>query len=574
MRTHSRFLALLLLCPAVAAAQTLTDPRLRSSDWVTGLANNPTTFTWIGPGEMFVIQKHNGKVRWVKDGVIVGEVLDLAVNLDNERGGLGITADPDFAGNGYVYIYYSKSSTASDTSATASWTDNRVERYTWNGTTLGSAFGPRVAFPADPTQANGANHDAGVIRFGPDGKLYGQVGDLNRGRIGSGAERVEQNTATSGSSSVGGIFRINPDGTIPSDNPFTGESDSAFHLWWSYGIRNGFGMTFDPVDGSLWDTEVCSYIYDEICRVPKGMNSGWLRITGPDARDAAYFENGFTPYDASDLTYLQNAIYVEPVLSFKDKMAPTAIVFLSSKLFPYDLKNQCVFADFRNHNLYLTPMNAARTEFVLPPGLDDKVADNASERDQLLWGSGFGVVTDAQFGADGYLYVLDYNAMRIIQIRPVTDEVDPSVWQLDPGLVMSGDPENAEASDDVDVTVTDLSSKIVSRPMQVGAKFTLNDTTTTSVVLQVETHYPRSGILQSIAAWNVNTQMFDLLDFDMIGTTDVLKSLTLATPSDYIDRTSRKLQIRITVAVRSPNARLPSPSSMSIDLLRLDVTYP
>ncbi|HND56325.1 MAG TPA: PQQ-dependent sugar dehydrogenase, partial [Pirellulaceae bacterium] len=373
----------------------------------------------MGPGEMFVIQKGDGKVRWVKDGAILGTVLDLNVNNASERGGLGIAADPNFATNHWVYVYYSLSTKSSDTAGSSEWVDNRVERYEWNGAALVNVFGPLVAFPMI-SSGDGPNHDGGVIRFGPDGKLYGVTGDLNRGRFGGGNERVEQNTAKAGSASVGGVFRINADGTIPADNPFTGEADTSFHLWWSYGLRNSFGLTFDPTSGSMWDTENGPNLYDEVNLVPKGMNSGWLKIMGPDARDAKYGENNNTKFDASDLTYLQNATYVEPILSFKTPVGITAITFLATKRFPHDLWNDCLFGDNNNGSLYLMDMKSNRADFKLPTGLTDRVVDNSGERNRIVWGSSWNVPADAQIGADGYLYVASLNGNKIVRVRPVT----------------------------------------------------------------------------------------------------------------------------------------------------------
>ncbi len=571
----SKWLCTLLIVgasPVSARAQTLVDPRLRLSVWASGFSSNPTTFAWIGAGEMLLFQKHDGKVRWVKNGVIVGDALDLPVNIDQERGGLGIVADPDFVHNGYVYVYYSKSTTGGDTNVNASWADNRVERYTWNGTTLGSVFGPLVAFPSDAAQGNGPNHDGGVMRFGPDGMLYGQTGDLNRGRFG-GKERVEQNTAASGSASVGGIFRIRPDGTIPSDNPFVGESDTALHLWWSYGLRNGFGLCFDPVTGELWNTENGSSNYDEICRVPRGMNSGWLKLMGPDARDATYFENGFVAYDESDLVVLQNSAYLDPVYSFKKPVGITAITFLTSKLFPHDLANVCVFADNNLKQLYAAKLDAARHSFVLSGGLADQVADDSVERDSLLWGKSFGVVTDAQLGPDGYLYLVDHTGQRVIRVRPVTDEVDPVKWSFEPGTTESGAPSGAEASDDVDYSIVDVTTGRRPRPLRVGATFALNAANPTALVAEVESSYSTSGVPQQIEAWNVSLGRYEVLDFDAVGIDDVAKSLTLSPPSDYLDPLTLEVRLRVS-ALPLPGSRSPPLRTLHLDVLRLDVTYP
>jgi glucose/arabinose dehydrogenase len=571
VKSLSVALAVFALSTPLAAPQTLNDSRLKWSVWSTGFNSNPTCFCWIGPGEMLVFEKHNGVVRWVKNGVILGNALDVPVNVDQERGGLGIAADPDFANNQFVYVFYSKSSTGIDTNVTADWVDNRIERYTWNGSTLGNVFGPILSIPKDAAQQNGPNHDGGYIRIGPDGKLWGQLGDLRRGAINSGLERVEQNTAASGSSGASGIFRINLDGSIPSDNPFFGESDPALRRWWAYGIRNAFGFDFDPVTGDLWATENAPGDYDEVNRVPKGMNGGWLKIMGPDSRNSTYFENGNTNWSPTDLVYLQNAFYVDPVLSFKSANAPTALTFIKSHLFPYDLVNQCLFADFRNKSLYLCALNEERDAFVLTGGLADLVVDSTAERQLIECGTNWGTVTDMKWGVDGYLYLVDHSngGQRVLRIRPVTDEVDP-FWRFEAGAGVAGGTENAEASDDVTFSVVNRGPP--NKPVKMGCQFTLNSATLTSMVLQVETHAGGSAVTQTIEAWNVATGVFDLLDTDTIGSTDVAKSFPLSAAS-YLDPTSLLVRVRI-VATGPAGPSLPTAQALHVDCVRLDVTYP
>lgn len=572
MRTLAIRTLAFLLAGGIAAAQTLVDGRLRFSTWASGLSS-PTTFCWIGPGEMLVIQKSNGQVRWIKDGTILGTALDLHVNSFSERGGLGIAADPDFANNGYVYVYYSASSTGADSSSSGGWADNRVERYTWNGSTLGSPFGPLVAFPFDASQSNGANHDGGVIRFGPDGKLFGQTGDLNRGRFGAGNERVEQNTATSGSASVGGIFRFETDGTIPADNPFTGESDTALHLWWSYGLRNGFGMTFDPLTGELWNTENGPNVYDEVCRVPMAMNSGWLKIMGPDGRDATYFENGNTAYDEGDLTVLAGSSYLDPELSFKTPIGLTSICFLASKLFPADIQDDCILGDNNTGNLFLCDMRSSRTSFNLPTGLGDKVADTTAERNKLQWGTGWGVTTDLQMGHDGYLYVVNLLNGRVVQIRPVADEVDPARWAIDPGSQVSGTPANAEESDDKVYSFSDVTLNPSLRPYRIGAEFVLQPATPATLTLEIETRWGRMGTPQGIEAFSVAHGRWVFVAAGLVGTSDVAEKITLSPPADFIDPTTRTVRVRFG-AWPLPGKPAPRRQTVFVDVLRLIAAYP
>jgi glucose/arabinose dehydrogenase len=399
-------------------AQTLTDPSLTVETVISGLTQ-PIAIEFLRPDDpnrFFVLERTTGRVKLVENGVVTATVLDLPVNSNSERGLLGIALHPDFANNGYVYLYYSLSSTGSDSTTQAAWIDNRVERYTWNGSALVNPI-LIVAFPRDPTQANGPNHDGGVILFGPDGKLYGVTGDLNRGSFTN--PRIEQNTSSTAVAGVGGIFRLNPDGSIPPDNPFITHSDPRIRHLWAYGIRNSFGMTFDALTARLWLTENGPNVYDEINRVERGFNSGWLKIMGPDDRNATYTENNNTAFDASDLVMLPNAYYADPIFSWRAPIGVTSICFLRSARFDGGTRDQVVVGETNNGQLYFFEMKSNRDDFILSGALADRVADSITERNMSRWGTGWGVVTDLKIGPDGYLYVCSLFAGRVYRVRPV-----------------------------------------------------------------------------------------------------------------------------------------------------------
>jgi aldose sugar dehydrogenase len=400
-------------------AQSLVDSSLTYDTVVSSGLSFPIAIAFLNPSDpnqFFVIEKNSGRVKLVQNGAVVSTVLDLPVNYASERGLLGIALHPDFATNGYVYLYYTRSSTGADTSIQSAWLDNRVERYRWNGSAL---VEPTliVAFPRDPTQNNGPNHDGGVILFGPDGKLYGVTGDLNRGFLDN--PRIEQNTSTTAVAGVGGVFRLNPDGSIPPDNPFVSHPDRRIQHLWAYGIRNSFGMDFDSLTARLWLTENGPNVYDEINLVGRGFNSGWLKLMGPDSRNAAYSENGNQAYDASDLVYLPNAYYADPVFSWLQPIGVTSIVFVRSARFDAGMRDEVIVGESNNGRLYRFTMNATRDDFVLTGALADRVADSATERNLQTFGTNWGVVTDLRVGPDGYLYVVSLYANRVYRIRPV-----------------------------------------------------------------------------------------------------------------------------------------------------------
>jgi aldose sugar dehydrogenase len=395
------FVAAALAVPA--SAQMLDDPNLSLSLVVPmGALSLPTQIRFLGANDLLVTEKNTGRVRRVTNGVVSStNVLDLNVSTLNERGLLGIEFHPSFPGTPFVYIYYS-STTATDDNGP--WLDNRLSRFTWNGSTLGSEVVLMTFGSAADGEAQGPNHDAGPILFGPDNLLYGTTGDLNR-------DFAEQNNQSQAgvSALVGGIYRLNANGTIPAGNPFASNPNSDFHPWFAYGVRNTYGIAFDPLTGNLWDTENGPGNYDEINRVTSGTNSGWNEIMGPDSRD---------PEDVVDLVQLPGSSYSDPEFSWLATVAPTGLAFLANSQLDANYRDALLVGDNNNGNLYLFRLNAGRTGFVLTGGLADLVADSVAERDAVTFGTGFGAVTDIQIGPEGAVYVTSIGDGTIYKILP------------------------------------------------------------------------------------------------------------------------------------------------------------
>lgn len=373
---------------AAAGAQTLNDASLRV-DPIAGGLSAPTGMVFIGANDILVIQKNDGRVRRVLGGVLQGgQVLDLAVDASSERGLLGIALHPSFPGTPLVYLYYTASATAADTNGSPTPVANRVSSYTWNGSALVSPV--LVAnLPVTP----GPNHDGGIILFGPDGKLYIVIGDLNRnGQL--------QNIATGPApDDTGVILRLNADGTVPADNPFSALGGN-LAKYYAYGVRNSFGMAFDPVNGKLWMTENGPSQYDEINLVEPGFNSGWNQLMGPDARD---------PQGVGNLVQFAGSHYADPKFSWLDTIAPTAMAFQSSAALGAAYTNHAFVGDINNGTLYHFVPNGSRNGFVFTGGgLVDLVADSPAEMAETVLGTGFGGITDLDVGPDGRLYVLSY----------------------------------------------------------------------------------------------------------------------------------------------------------------------
>jgi uncharacterized protein (TIGR03118 family) len=315
---------------------TLTDAGLKLTTVISGL-NQPTGMAFLGDSDFLVLEKASGKVQHVMKGSIVGTALDLPVNSASERGLLGIALQPDFARTHGVYLYWTQSSTGSDSInlADVPLLGNRVDRYIWDPTSGTLTFDRNIimlrSFQADAGQPMRGNHDGGKILFGPDGKLYIQIGDQGRrgqlqnlatGPFGPGQPDDQFGGPMPDDAHLTGVvLRLNPDGSTPSDNPFakvtaadladleqstglpvppalqTYNALANVRKVFSYGRRNSFGLAFDPSTGFLWESENGDDAFDEINRITAGSNGGWIQIMGPLSRVPDYraIESSFTP---------------------------------------------------------------------------------------------------------------------------------------------------------------------------------------------------------------------------------------------------------------------------------------
>jgi glucose/arabinose dehydrogenase len=469
------------------AAPSVVDGGASVAPLVTGLSL-PTSIAFLAPDDLLVLSKASGQVRRILGGVDQGAVLDVPVNFASERGLLGIALHPSFPTEPYVYLYWTESSTGADTNVVSNvpLRGNRVDRFLWNGSTLSfdgniiqlrarqtdNVPVPGQSAPTNPFE-NG-NHDGGVIRFGPDGKLYVFIGDVGRRGQLQNLPNGPFLTAPFVDDTFGGpapdnahlsgvVLRLNPDGTAPADNPFFaagaalgGEVGANVQKIFSYGHRNGFGMAFDPMGGSLWLAEDGDDASSELNRVTPGMNGGWVQIMGPVSRVADFknIETTFgsvpslqqvrfppdrlagTPSDALDrLFVLAGSAYRDPVLSWKWEIAPAGLGFLTSgtplgSSRPGDLFMGAATPLLEEGYLFRFRPTTDRTGLrVTDPALEDGVADNLAKHDlteseSLLFGRGFGVVTDIQTGPNGRLYVVSLSQGAIYEIRasPTTPE--------------------------------------------------------------------------------------------------------------------------------------------------------
>lgn len=311
--------AVLPLSSAQTPSPQLVDSNLRVRAVVTGLST-PTSMAFLGANDLLVLEKASGRVLRIVNGAIQSTVLDLAVNSASERGLLGIALHPNFPANAGVYLFWTESTTGADSTVLAQTPllGNRVDRFNWDGTTL--AYDRTLirlrALQQDANQPARGNHDGGVLRFGGDGKLYIYMGDNGRrGQMqnlpdgpGPGGNQPDDQFGgpePDDAHLTGVILRLNDDGSTPADNPFHaagaqrgGEAGANLQKVFAYGIRNGFGMAFDPRSGQLWEAQNGDDSFTELNRVEPGANLGWIQVMGPLERIAQFkaIENGPPPF--------------------------------------------------------------------------------------------------------------------------------------------------------------------------------------------------------------------------------------------------------------------------------------
>jgi uncharacterized protein (TIGR03118 family) len=480
---------------------TMVDPNLTVSTVVSGL-NQPTSMAFLGPNDFFVLEKATGKVQHVVNGS-VHTVLTLPVNSFSERGLLGIALQPNFAHTRGVYLYWtqSKSGTVSSDPADVPLLGNRVDRYVWNPARQTLTFDKNLimlrSFQADAGQPLRGNHDGGKILFGPDGKLYFQIGDQGRrgqmqnlasGPFGPGQPDDQfGGPAPDDAHLTGVIFRLNPDGTTPSDNPFANVTAAQMaqieqqagvsltstqlddvvaniHKVFSYGRRNGFGLAIDPITGALWESENGDDAFDEMDRITPGSNGGWVQIMGPAARIAEFkdIETKFTP--------LQGNLPVAGNLPLSLVDLATFIPAMQQLRWPPSL-----IAD--------TPEQAMQRLFVLP--------GSHYEEPEFSWrwavapaaigfgGSGLGpthandlfVGAARTFLAGGYLFEFKFDSTRehfAFSDPTLADKVDDNDYKFDEGESTSliagenfGIGTNIVTGPDGDLYVTSLTNGAV-----------------------------------------------------------------------------------------------------------------
>jgi glucose/arabinose dehydrogenase len=362
-------------------------------------------------GRLFYTEKNTGEIKIVKDNTTLARpfatIRDVYVSW--EQGLLGITLDPDFLKNRFVYAYY----TANDAKTGIPY--NRVVRFTDSNN-----IGTNMVVLLDNIPASDGFHAGGALAFGPDQKLYITIGDA-----------TEHEYAQDPSIPIGKVLRLNTDGSIPQDNPIPGSPV------YTLGHRNNYGIAFDTSRNIGFLTENGDQLYDEINIIKKGGNYGFPLYQPPN----------IAPELSNDSQSLK------PVRSYYNTIAPTQAIFYTGDKLPF-LNGKFLFGTYTG-NIYATAIQNLGTQ--------EMVAEEEHIHLRLI---PFEPVIGLGQSPQGDLYFGGYNIYKLdsVEIADRRQDLFPISVTLPAGMSLR----DLQASNDADYAFANLnafsSSNFTSRP--------------------------------------------------------------------------------------------------------------
>jgi len=388
---------------------SLSDHNLKIESVATGF-DFPTAIAFLGNNDILLLEKNTGVVYRIIDGNITNPVIHLNVSSKDERGLLGIAVtgnDESNQDDRFVFLYYTYCPKGkAKVNSTSQDCGNYVYRYKFD-TENSKLIEPMLilTLPALPTPS----HLGGVLQMDKNNNLYVTTGDMqttkfNQNQTGfdTRAQNIINGTAPDGRA---GILRVTQDGD-PVGQGLLG-NDYPLSVYYAYGIKNSFGIGFDPVTGNLWDTENGPQFGDEINLVEPGFNSGWEKVQGIwKLNDTREKEGIFNDSDIEFIDFDGKGRYSNPEFVWDRPVAPTALVFLNSDKLGPQYENDIFVGSAKKGTIYHFDLNQDRKSLKLTGDLADLVYSKKDESSKIVFGENFGIVTDLEVGPDGYLYVV------------------------------------------------------------------------------------------------------------------------------------------------------------------------
>ncbi|HEX6294928.1 MAG TPA: PQQ-dependent sugar dehydrogenase [Nitrososphaeraceae archaeon] len=404
---------------------TLYDPNLKLELVTSGL-DFPTTMAFLDQDDFLILEKNTGNVkRVIKNTLIEKPVLNVdTITIKDERGllGIAISKKKNFYDDFYienrnlthnVFLYYIE---CNDKKKNLDC-ENRIYRYELDNQ-KNELVNPKllIGVPSFPDPS----HIGGIIDIGPDENLYFTVGNF-QDTIPSKIYKTKTQNFEDGEPVDGraGILRMTQEGTLVEndDGSYNGilGDDYPLNLYYAYGIRNSFGLDFDPITGKLWDTENGPQFGDEINLVEPGFNSGADKFYGiwesNEFGDRVKNKTGeyvtVIEDNPSDLVYFNGkGHYSPPEFIWGKTVAPTGLSFLDSDRLGSVYKNDIFAGSADGGRIFHFDLNENRDCFVLKGNLTDRIALDKTEYNDILFAEGFSIITDVKQGPDGYLYIV------------------------------------------------------------------------------------------------------------------------------------------------------------------------
>ena len=302
-----------LVVSALLMASAVVEPRTVPSGFTETILDStlsrPVALAFTPDGRLLIAEQYSGAIKVYKNGALLATpyaTVSPVYTGDNESGLLGLCVDPDFAGNGYVYAFVTRSNTV-----------QQIVRYTTTGDTGGS---PTLMVDNIPTL--GINHNGGGIGFGPDGNLYAVVGE-------NGSASSDAQVAASWRGKVLRFDTSTAPASIPPSNPTAGSAV------YSIGHRHPFRLAWRPGTNALYVSENGPGVDDEINVITPGANYGWPNDTGDNS----------------------SAAYTDPVYTFASTIAITDMLFYTGPTLPYS--GDLFYVDYKGDRIRRFQMSAS-----------------------------------------------------------------------------------------------------------------------------------------------------------------------------------------------------------------------
>ena len=383
------------------------DTRIKIEPIYDGL-KSPTAIAFLGPDDMLVLQRQNNSIMRIVNGQMLDEpVLDLGNNVKLMGGSClcDIAILRNDNGTTYAFLYYFLADVTEDDGTKK--VINRLYRY---DVTNGKFTNPKLIF--EIPSFHDAEHNGGKVIVGPDNNIYLTMGEI-RERTRTKAQNINNGSMPDGSS---GILRFTPNGD-PVDGGLLGDTHP-LDKYYAYGIRNSFGIDYDPITGNIWMTDNGGRCCDELNIVKPGFNGGWAKIMGLSSSEEVF--------NLTNLEFFNGTgKYYDPIFDWREPIGVTDLVFVPSDKLGKEYEGNLFVGDIKNGYLYRFLLNQSRTGLLLNGSLSDGVANNNIETSQTAFGRinviprTNGGITDLEIGPDGLVYIVSLSNGKIMRLEPI-----------------------------------------------------------------------------------------------------------------------------------------------------------